>query len=272
MLLCLLSQSTLAQGSIFGTVHRADLSVPPNGSVVFFGFINDRDDEIRLSSSVGAGYDNGSWFDDFQNYLSKAPGQPYDYYFFDTIAGESFHLAKTVPNNSFQQEDVILVQSGWPSRPANVRADRQNDSTVVIHWLQLPGRSYHVYRRDASSNGSLFRIDDPAGSLFGSGVVDSQFVDTTVMAGIEYTYTVVAEDGNGLFSPPSDLALSTVTGCCVGLVGNVNGDINDESDVADLTMLIDNLFISLSPLPCPAEANINGDPDGTVDVADLTAL
>ncbi|RME25065.1 MAG: hypothetical protein D6800_07995, partial [Candidatus Zixiibacteriota bacterium] len=60
--------------------------------------------------------------------------------------------------------------------------------------------------------------------------------------------------------------------CCTGSVGNVNCDPLDQVDVADLTTLIDHLFISFSPLCCRPEANINGDPMCMVDVADLTTL
>ncbi|RME28896.1 MAG: hypothetical protein D6800_03395 [Candidatus Zixiibacteriota bacterium] len=59
-------------------------------------------------------------------------------------------------------------------------------------------------------------------------------------------------------------------GCCQGIRGNVNGDPGDVTDVADLTYLIDHLFISFPPLLCFDEADVNG--DGVVDIADLTAL
>ena len=43
-------------------------------------------------------------------------------------------------------------------------------------------------------------------------------------------------------------------------------------DIADLSLLIDHLFLTLTPLSCPEEANTNGDPLGEIDIADLTAL
>ncbi|RME24241.1 MAG: hypothetical protein D6800_08945, partial [Candidatus Zixiibacteriota bacterium] len=46
----------------------------------------------------------------------------------------------------------------------------------------------------------------------------------------------------------------------------------DTTDIADLTLLIDHLFIELTPLDCPDEANIDGDPYGIVDIADLMSL
>lgn len=71
---------------------------------------------------------------------------------------------------------------------------------------------------------------------------------------------------------PSTVNGSVSMGCCQGAVGNVDGLPGDGVDIADLTFLIDHLFINFPPLDCPAEGNINGDPAGTVDIADLTEL
>jgi hypothetical protein len=59
-------------------------------------------------------------------------------------------------------------------------------------------------------------------------------------------------------------------GCCQALTGNVDCDPGDGCDISDLSALIDNLYISLAPLCCPAEANVDGQP-GT-DISDLSAL
>ena len=61
-------------------------------------------------------------------------------------------------------------------------------------------------------------------------------------------------------------------GCCVGRAGNVNGDASDAVDISDLTMLVNHLFVTFAPLPCPAEANTNGDTGCAVDISDLTRL
>ena len=60
--------------------------------------------------------------------------------------------------------------------------------------------------------------------------------------------------------------------CCVGTVGNTNGDPGDVVDVSDLTMLINHLFLTFEPLDCMAEGNMSGDASCLVDVSDLTAL
>ncbi len=60
--------------------------------------------------------------------------------------------------------------------------------------------------------------------------------------------------------------------CCVGLVGNVNGIGGESANLADLSALYDHLFISFTPLPCPAEANCDGDPASLIGLSDLSAL
>jgi hypothetical protein len=63
-----------------------------------------------------------------------------------------------------------------------------------------------------------------------------------------------------------------VSGCCQGLGGNVDCDPADVADISDITTLIDNLFITFTPLCCPSEANVDGSSDGNVDISDLTTL
>ncbi len=62
-------------------------------------------------------------------------------------------------------------------------------------------------------------------------------------------------------------------GCCVGMIrGNVNGSIDNNITVADLTYLIQYIWNSGPPPPCPDEANINGSPNNSISVADVTYL
>jgi len=56
--------------------------------------------------------------------------------------------------------------------------------------------------------------------------------------------------------------------CCCVARGSVNGE--DGINIADLTYLVDYLFRSGPPPPCPEEGNVNG--DNGVNVADLTYL
>jgi enediyne biosynthesis protein E4 len=60
--------------------------------------------------------------------------------------------------------------------------------------------------------------------------------------------------------------------CCVGLSGNVDCDLNNGRDISDLSALIDNLYISYTPLCCTKAANVDGSLDGFIDISDLSAL
>jgi len=198
------AEPLLAQGSIFGTVTNSDLTTPADGEISFFGFLDDTDEEIRIESCTGANYDNGHWFDDFQNYLTESPGNPYDYYFYNFANGEGFILSDIIPNNSFQQEDITLVLVDWPAQPASLSGRPVSISSIEISWDAVEGLTYHIYRRESSSNGSFFRIDDSLGSLDNPGVSDGIFIDNNVDTGIGYHYLVIARDASGNFGPHSD--------------------------------------------------------------------
>ena len=207
LLLMAMTASGYAQGSIFGTVTNSDLSSPANGDISFVGYLDDTDEEIRIETSDGAGYDAGNWFDDFQNYLTEAPGNAYDYHFYNTANGEGFQLSSLVPSNSFQQEDVALSAVAWPAAPAGLAGVAVSGSSVLVNWNGQPGLTYHLYRRLAASNGSFFRVDNPAGPLGDPGTADSFFVDNSVDGVSSYAYLIIAEDGSGNLSPHSVLAV-----------------------------------------------------------------
>lgn len=59
--------------------------------------------------------------------------------------------------------------------------------------------------------------------------------------------------------------------CCSGIVGNVDCDGAESIDIGDLTALIDNLFLTFTPLCCPNEANCEIAGAG-IDIGDLTIL
>lgn len=59
--------------------------------------------------------------------------------------------------------------------------------------------------------------------------------------------------------------------CCQGpVMGNINCDPEEEVDIVDVQVLVDNLFLTLTPLCCFDEADL--DLSGEVDVTDLSIL
>jgi uncharacterized protein (TIGR02145 family) len=62
-------------------------------------------------------------------------------------------------------------------------------------------------------------------------------------------------------------------GCCTSVGrGNVDGSPDGLVTMGDLTVLIDHLFISLTPLTCPEAGNVDLSSDNLVTMGDLTVL
>jgi len=222
--LCLLliaPSAAFAQGSITGTVANSDATTPSDGDISFVGFLDDTDEEIRIESSDGAGYTTGNWYDDFQNYLTEAAGNPYDYYFVNTNNGEAYHLAGSIPSNSYQEENIILESASLPATPTDLAASAISTSSMLISWTGSSGLTYHVYRRNATSNGSYFRIDNTSGSLSDPGVSTGYFVDNTVDGSSSYTYLVIAENGSGDYSAHSETVTASSASATAPTVASV---------------------------------------------------
>jgi len=80
-----------------------------------------------------------------------------------------------------------------------------------------------------------------------------------------FSHTRLINEGFTIFDP-------LPASCCIGSTGNIDGDPADIVDIADLTFLIDYLFINFPPLVCPEEGNVDGDSIGIIDISDLTFL
>jgi hypothetical protein len=94
------------------------------------------------------------------------------------------------------------------------------------------------------------------------------------------TFYAAGVAGNNMGSTTNDFVYVTshqmieaaAPACCLGGTGDVNFDGAVSADIADLTFLVNYLFVDFRPLPCPAEANIDADPNGLIDISDLTTL
>ncbi len=263
-----------AQGSIYGTVYNVSGANPDSASVVWCGFLDDTDEEIRIEANIGAGYDGSVWFDDFQNYTTETAGNPYDHYFFDTAKTEWAHLPGIIPDNSFQQEDITLQESSFPTPPAGLQAEVQQSGEILISWDTVTGMSYHVYRRETSNNGLYRRIDDPTGALSNPGAVGPTFTDADVAVGVSYTYLLIGESETGQYSPHSSPVTATdPTACDCGIAGDVTCD--DDSTPLDVITLVNFVFKSFDDrctrAQCPfAVGDVNCDDDITpLDVIQL---
>lgn len=122
--------------------------------------------------------------------------------------------------------------------------------------------------RDAGTSaplaGALVKVLQTGDSTFTNGIGAYSFPSIS-----NGTYTLLVGKSN--YQPA--ILINVVVGiCCVGLRGNVDCTPTDVVDIADLTTLVDHLFLTNSPLCCPAEGNVDGTPNGQVDIADLLYL
>jgi hypothetical protein len=96
---------------------------------------------------------------------------------------------------------------------------------------------------------------------------------TGLVSGTTYYFALRTADEKDNWSEISNIAYATAPDDrCQGSIGNIDCDSAGTVDIADVSVLIDNLFISLRPLCCPGEANVDQDPFGNIDISDIAAL
>jgi hypothetical protein len=256
-----------AQGAITGTVTAADGTAPDSGCLLFFGYIDNSDKEIRIQGSDGTDYDNGNWYDDFQNYLSEAPGQPYSYQFCDTSRDEGYILTGLISYQSYQENDVTLAPVAWPERPTYLTGRQVDTGHIEIRWLYVPGLTYHIYRRELPSQGAFFRIDDTTGSLDNPGIDNGVYIDTDVDSGVVYDYILISEDGGGRLGMYSDI-FTIEAGAGTFLRGDANGD--GAIDIGDIVFLV-NFIFKHGPAPDPMESG-ETNCDDYLDIGDVVNI
>ncbi len=69
-----------------------------------------------------------------------------------------------------------------------------------------------------------------------------------------------------------DYTSAIPSSCCVGFTGNVDCDGDGKRNLADITRLIDRVYLSKLPLCCEESGNTDGDTDNKINLADITRL
>jgi subtilisin family serine protease len=82
-----------------------------------------------------------------------------------------------------------------------------------------------------------------------------------------YGFNFEAEAGTYV---PVSYSGSIRASCCQGIVGDVNGDLQYEPTISDISMLVSHLFIDGIPLDCYLEADVNQSGGVTATSSDLT--
>jgi hypothetical protein len=74
---------------------------------------------------------------------------------------------------------------------------------------------------------------------------------------------------------PGTIIVGTPSCCGLyasGYTGNTDCDTSGKRNLADITRLIDRVYISKQPLCCEENGNVDGDVDGKLNLADITRL
>ncbi len=107
---------------------------------------------------------------------------------------------------------------------------------------------------------------------------DSEVTDTTHIAVQGYgSYDPYFACPVATYTPTLQEGIVHPSTCCIGRVGDANGEGGDEPTIGDISVLIDMLFLTGVPITCLAEGDINqsGGLDPTVDdisIGDISTL
>ena len=100
-------------------------------------------------------------------------------------------------------------------------------------------------------------------------------VDPTGTVVLFYKYSTKNDLAVANWGEVNDLYPNTTT-CCGkftdGFTGNTNCDTEGGLDLADITRLIDRVYITKTELCCEENGNVNGDPEALINLADITRL
>jgi hypothetical protein len=152
---------------------------------------------------------------------------------------------------------------------ANLKGAVYTDSTVTAYAFPFTGQPVV-----SAGNGLLGTLYLRYPSSVGDVLIR---VDSTSLAnGIrEYTSTFSTSTSipfNPLFKTGFVNVVDTV--CCIGNRGDIDGQLGDDPNVADITYLVSYLFMGGAAPPCTEEGNADGiiGAGGQIDVADLTFM
>ena len=144
----------------------------------------------------------------------------------------------------------------------------------------VSGSPYGVYWVRARFNKiNLPPGADATGSIVLTVDIDSSegtfSIDTTCTN--PYNHPILVDSTLHPIRPEFQGAIITVEGNCCGLytggvTGNTDCDPGGNRDLADITRLIDRVYISQRSLSCEANGNTDGSSDGEINLSDITRL
>jgi aminopeptidase N len=207
--------------------------------------------------------------DFFFDYASGAPDDTLTLKIDDSRKRFKVHSAGTISAVKLDPAGWILkssVQRAWTMYIVTVQEDISAGVTGKAYCDTIQYRGGSGTNTVAISGGAL-----PPGLAINNNLIIS---GTPTDTGI-YTFTVyMVNSGTGLSDQQQySITVTPVTTCCTGPSrGNVDNSPDFLVTMGDLTVLIDNLFISLTPLTCIDAANVDLSQDNLITMGDLTVM
>lgn len=196
-------------------------------------------------------------------------------------------VASSPENDNCEDVTPVLLADGVP-------VAFTGDNTNATHQCDLfeGAHVWHAFTLDTGMNVTLdycttnpafnnawlcLAIGCPCSGITSSGEYDGDIcgdnnltISWNALESGTYYYPVLTEEGS---EGPYTIHVigEVVGGCCIPpLRGNVNFDVGDAVNIADLTYLVAHLFGGGAAPPCFEEADVNC--DGSINIADLTYL
>ncbi|MCK4632427.1 MAG: hypothetical protein KAT79_04100, partial [candidate division Zixibacteria bacterium] len=140
----------------------------------------------------------------------------------------------------------------------------EDGNVVGLHYNEVVDTNYYrclQWAGETCTSWERVIPPDPDWDWFTVDTLDIPYLDTFEMVPIDGALTVLVPD----------------SGCCIGIRGNANSDMDERVNISDITFLVDYLFgIPTGPEPaCREEGNANGSSDGgleLINISDVTYL
>jgi subtilisin family serine protease len=182
-------------------------------------------------------------------------------------------------NTALVKNIMVTFSVANPNNIALTGYNVTGTRTASFHSSSIPGfdsgnKRYSIFLQSSNSgesqylqpgSGSILNLqfNVPAGVPTGTSIQ----VDTTSFS----IFTTNVETVLGDYVPAEVVNGSiSVSGCCSGPTGDVNMDT--ATNLTDLTLMVNELFVTFIPVACPAEANTSGDVNCDLTLTDLTRL
>ena len=163
---------------------------------------------------------------------------------------------------TYRQDTLYLYDSLLTNAEGKFFWNLMATTGLTAQAGRLDHRGLYTYYHNRS-----FTANDTV-TVYTALITEKNGSETTLSA----SYDKAFKWYNNHLRPTCDLGSCCIANSIDGKAGNVDADPAKGVDIADLSALIDFLYISFTPPVCLESANIDGDIAGGIDIADLSGL